>query len=84
MKRKTELELTDVRRYDWSKATRGRFAALAAPKHKPCAVRIIDADLEEAFPDSESMNRALRALVDAARGANLKKAKVAGKSRKAA
>jgi hypothetical protein len=84
MKQKRERKLTDMRRYDWSKATRGRFAALAGVKRKAVAVRIIDADLEDAFPDSASMNRALRALVDAARGTKLKKAKTGGASKRAA
>ena len=70
MKRKprTRSEL-DMSRYDWSKATRGRFAQrFAARSRKPrVAVRVIDDDLVAAFPDSESVNRALRALVDAAR-----------------
>jgi hypothetical protein len=67
-KRKPRSEL-DLSRYDWSKATRGRFAARFAGRSKkpPIAVRILDDDLVEAFPDSESVNRALHALADAAR-----------------
>jgi hypothetical protein len=70
MKRKPKgRSVFDMARYDWSKATRGRFAQRFAGRSKkpPVAVRILDEELVEAFPDSESVNRALRALVDAAR-----------------
>jgi hypothetical protein len=80
----TELATTDMRRYSWSQATRGRFAALATPLRTPSAVRILDADLEAAFPDSASMNRALRALVDAARSANVGGLRASGKANRAA
>ncbi len=67
-KPKSRSEL-DLSRYDWSKATRGRFAARFAGRFKKprVAVRVIDDELVDAFPDSESVNRALRALVDAAK-----------------
>jgi hypothetical protein len=63
-----ERALFDLDRYDWPKASRGRFAARFPAKKKPAvAVRVLDDDLLEAFPDSESVNRALHAIVDAAR-----------------
>ena len=75
MKRKGKLDVMDMRRYDWSKATRGRFASRLGAKKAPVAVRIIDEDLEAAFPNSESMNAALRVLLEAARATKLKKTK---------
>jgi uncharacterized protein len=61
MKRaKKKLPEGNVDRYDWSKSSRGRFAKKAALKTN---LRRLDADLEDAFPDSESVNRALRALL---------------------
>jgi len=59
----------DMRRYDWSKATRGRFASrfLRTPARAPVAVRILGDDLVVAFPDSESVNTALRSILAAAK-----------------
>jgi hypothetical protein len=76
-RRRASNEL-DLAKYDWSKATRGRFAARFAGRSRnvPVAVRILDDDLAEAFPDSDAVNRALRVLVDAA--------KVARKGRRSA
>jgi hypothetical protein len=51
----------DLRRYDWSKASRGRLAARAAKAS--ALLRILDAELAVRFPDSRSVNEALRALV---------------------
>ncbi len=51
----------DLRRYDWSKATRGRFAAKAGKVS--ALLRILDPELATRFPDSRSVNEALRALV---------------------
>ena len=80
-KRKSSDAL-DMRRYDWSKATRGRFAArfLRSPKQAPIAVRILSDDLVDAFPDSESVNAALRSILAAAK--HLKASR--GRSKKAA
>jgi hypothetical protein len=48
-------------RYDWSRASRGRFAKqLAAERNN---LRALDDDLAEAFPDSAAVNAALRALL---------------------
>jgi hypothetical protein len=47
-------------RYDWSKAARGRHAGklkMGTP------MRRLDADLAELFPNSASVNAALRAIV---------------------
>ena len=51
----------DLRRYDWSKATRGRLAAKAGKVS--ALLRILDPELATRFPDSRSVNEALRALV---------------------
>jgi hypothetical protein len=71
-KRRNELDLSN---YDWSKASRGRFAsrALRGAAKVPVAVRVLSDDLVEAFPDSESVNAALRSIAEAAR--RLKKSK---------
>ena len=52
---------TDLRRYDWTRATRGRLASRAAKAS--ALLQILDADLAARFPDSRSVNEALRALV---------------------
>jgi hypothetical protein len=74
MKTEGKLGTLDSRRYDWSKATRGRFAKLKLPA-EAAGVRILDADLEAAFPDSDSVNAALRALVRVAEATKMKKVK---------
>jgi hypothetical protein len=49
-----------MERYDWTKATRGRFAKRIAAEGSN--LRALDDDLAEAFPDSASVNAALRAM----------------------
>lgn len=63
MKRAKSPKLPEghLRRYDWAKATRGRFVAKAAKAS--ALLRILDPTLAEQFPDSRSVNEALRALV---------------------
>ncbi len=63
MKRADPAKLPEghLRRYDWSKATRGRLAAKAAKAS--ALLRILDPELAARFPDSGSVNDALRALV---------------------
>ena len=65
----------DLRRYDWSKASRGRLAAKAAKAS--ALLRILDPALAARFPDSRSVNEALRALVA------LEQALPSGRGRKA-
>lgn len=48
-------------RYDWSKAVRGKYAAKAAKAS--ALVRILDPQLARRFPDSRSVNQALRVLL---------------------
>lgn len=48
-------------RYDWSRATRGRLAKRVAAKGSN--LRALDEDVAAAFPDSESVNAGLRALL---------------------
>jgi len=50
----------EVERYDWSKATRGKYAAKAAKAS--ALLRILEPELAHRFPDSRSVNAALRAL----------------------
>lgn len=62
-KSKPELEkLPDdaMDRYDWSKATRGRYAGKLA---SGTPWRRLDEDLAEAFPTSNDVNEALRAVL---------------------
>jgi len=64
MKRRTkpsQLPEGHLQRYDWSKATRGRLAAKAA--RASALLRILDPELAAHFPDSRSVNEALRALL---------------------
>ena len=46
--------------YDFSGGVRGKYAARYA---EGTNVVLLDSDVREVFPDSESVNRALRALV---------------------
>jgi hypothetical protein len=48
-------------RYDWMKATRGRLAKQLAAEGSNS--RALDDDLAIAFPDSASVNAALRAVL---------------------
>lgn len=57
----TKLPEGHLRRYDWSKATRGKLADQAAKAS--ALLRILDPELAVHFPDSRSVNEALRALV---------------------
>jgi hypothetical protein len=50
-----------VDRYDWPKATRGRIAKRIAAEGSN--LRALDDDLAAAFPDSASVNAALRAVL---------------------
>jgi hypothetical protein len=59
--RPSRLREGDLRRYDWSKATRGRLASKAGKAS--ALIRILDVELAARFPDSRTVNDALRALV---------------------
>ncbi len=48
-------------RYDWSRATRGRIARRIAADGSN--LRALDDDVARAFPDSASVNAALRAAL---------------------
>jgi hypothetical protein len=48
-------------RYDWSKSSRGRFAKKLAETGSN--LRALDEDVAAAFPDSASVNAALRAVL---------------------
>lgn len=68
-----------LERYDWSKASRGRYAGklkMGTP------MRRLDDDLAELFPNSAAVNAALRAIV--ALGNVLPQAKAKKAGRKAA
>lgn len=51
----------DERRYDWSRAVRGKYAAKAAGASE--RFRILDPALARKFPDDQSVNAALRRLL---------------------
>lgn len=51
----------DARRYDWSRAVRGKYSAKAARATE--RFRILDPGLARKFPDDESVNAALRRLL---------------------
>jgi hypothetical protein len=48
--------------YDFSKGVRGKYAA---KYREGTNLVLLDPDVAETFPDSESVNRALRAIIDA-------------------
>ena len=50
-----------IDRYDWSKATRGRLAKRLAAEQSN--LRALEDDVARAFPDSSSVNLALRAVM---------------------
>ncbi len=55
-----------MERYDWTRARRGFWAGklrIGQPERR----RLLDADLVEAFPDSKSVNDALRRVAKAAK-----------------
>jgi hypothetical protein len=58
VKNKPDLEMLDE--YDFSGGVRGKYAGRFP---KGCSVVVLDPDMAERFPDSESVNQALRALV---------------------
>ena len=66
---------TSLDRYDWSRATRGRFAGKLRKGH----VVAIDDDVWASFPDEKLINKALRLLAAAAVAAVPKK----GRARRA-
>lgn len=55
--------------YDFSKGVRGKYAERFSEGSN---VVVLDPDVAEVFPDSESVNRALRALADIARQSGAK------------
>jgi hypothetical protein len=50
--------------YDFSKGVRGKYAQRYA---KGSNIVVLDPDIADVFPDSESVNRALRAIAEIAR-----------------
>jgi len=50
-----------ARRYDWAHATRGTIAKRVAAEGSN--LRALDDDVADAFPDSASVNAALRAVL---------------------
>jgi|HubBroStandDraft_4_1064222.scaffolds.fasta_scaffold2859864_1 hypothetical protein len=58
---RSKLPEDDLRRYDWSRAVRGKHADKAAALGR--LVRMLDPEIAELFPDSRSVNDALRAVV---------------------
>jgi hypothetical protein len=61
-----ELADDDMREeYDFSKSVRAPYAALAGEVH----IVSLDEDVHRAFPDSQSVNEALRLLIKAAKSA---------------
>lgn len=66
-----ELETDDMQEeYDFSGSVRSPYAALAGEVN----LVTVDPDVHAAFPDSASVNDALRLLIKAARQAQLPKA----------
>jgi len=63
---KQELVADEMREeYDFSQSVRAPYAALAGEVH----IVTLDPDVKASFPDSESVNKALRLLIKAAKEA---------------
>lgn len=63
--RQEDTEQDEMRpEYDFSNAVRGKFYREAVEHMN---VVLLDTDIAKAFPDSESVNRALRLLIEVAR-----------------
>ena len=58
---KSKLPEGDMRRYDWSRAVRGKYVAKASKATE--YFRILDPTLARKFPDDKSVNAALRRLL---------------------
>jgi hypothetical protein len=68
MKRKTSNEVAEMRaeyNFDYSKAERGRYFKRLMKEGSN--VVVLDRDVARAFPDSASVNRALRSVLKARR-----------------
>ncbi len=63
---------TDLSRYDWTKAKRGRHLERARRSLAPV---LLDPELVACFESTEAINAALRAIVDAAQLVKPAKAK---------
>jgi hypothetical protein len=64
MKKDRGLIVSEMREeYDFSGGVRGKYAARY---REGCNVVLLDPDVAEAFPDSKSVNRMLRALIQLA------------------
>ena len=61
MKKKARIEPDMLPEYDFSGGVRGKYAARFA---RGTNVVILDADVAKVFTDSESVNKALRALTE--------------------
>ena len=56
-----ETDSDMLKEYDFSNGVRGKYVERFA---KGCNVIVIDPDVAQVFPDSESVNQALRALAE--------------------
>jgi hypothetical protein len=64
----SEVEIDKMREeYDFSNSVRAPYAALAGDVH----VVSLDPDVRSVFPDSASVNTALRVLIEAAKSVEL-------------
>ncbi len=64
MKQEDNQDKEMLREYDFGGGVRGKYAQRYAEGSN---VVVLSPDVAEAFPDSASVNRALRALIDIAR-----------------
>lgn len=70
---------TDLSRYDWSKAKRGRHLERARRSLAPV---LLDPKIVAYFESAEAINAALRAIVDAAQLVKLAKTKARRSTKK--
>lgn len=66
MKKDPDSTMEILDEYDFSKGVRGKYAVRFA---EGTNLIVLDPDVAESFPNSESVNRALRALIEVARQA---------------
>ena len=60
--RETKVAEGHSGRYDWSRGTRGKYAAKAAKAS--ALLRVREPELARRFPDSRAVNAALRRVLD--------------------
>ena len=76
MKKNNKIQPNDdmLPEYDFSKGVRGKYAARYA---KGSNIAVLEPDVASIFPDSQSVNTALRSLIEIAQKASKRRKRVA-------